>query len=348
MELKNKKILITCPISAGIDGVWTRVKQDAKMYKEMGNEVLVISSNRTKGSNEIAPSLSEEDGVIIKRFDFKKLGGETFMKWDKSWKDLAYDFCPDLIITHVYRHIHTTESLKIARELHIPIFLVTHAPFVEGDVSRSFLSKWIVRIYDKTYGRQTIKKFDKIIAVANWEKEYLKRLGVDMNKVEVIKNYIPKEFKEIPIGSYGPRDVLFLGRISPIKDIETIIRVAERMPNIKFTIVGSSEPEYAKKLHDWIIDGQIHNIDFYPPVYDVEEKIKLIDEHKFFILPSIREAMPTVLLEAKERKRIIVASDNPGNREVIEDYSNGYLFPVGDYETVMKHLKILMKNGKNN
>ena len=42
------------------------------------------------------------------------------------------------------------------------VILVTHAPFVEGNITRSILSKLVVKFYDLTFGPLTINKFDKI------------------------------------------------------------------------------------------------------------------------------------------------------------------------------------------
>jgi glycosyltransferase involved in cell wall biosynthesis len=48
------------------------------------------------------------------------------------------------------------------------------------------------------------------------------------------------------------------------------------------------------------------------------------------IAPSRWEGMPYLLLEAIARGRSIIASDCPGNRDVLKDYSRARLFPVED------------------
>jgi len=78
------------------------------------------------------------------------------------------------------------------------------------------------------------------------------------------------------------------------------------------------------------------NVEFYPPITDLKEKIKLIDNHKIVVLPSIREAMPSVLIEALARKKTIIASGNHGNREVIKGEPNCFLFKVGDFQKLSK------------
>jgi len=111
------KILEVCPYSAGVCGVFNRVLTESIALKEMGHEVIVFSSNATKGSKEIAPSEEVIDGIKINRIKFRKLGGESFMRWDRKWIDHAVILKPDLILCHGYRHLHTTDSLKIAEIL---------------------------------------------------------------------------------------------------------------------------------------------------------------------------------------------------------------------------------------
>ena len=51
---------------------------------------------------------------------------------------------------------------------------------------------------------------------------------------------------------------------------------------------------------------------------------------KKLIAPSRWEGMPYLLLEAVARGALIVASDCPGNRDVLKGYPRASLFPTGD------------------
>ena len=340
------KVLIVIPYSLGICGVFSRAWSDACRYRDEGNEVWIYSSNAVKGESREKDSkelFEKQEGIKIRRFPYRKLGGESFMLWDKSWKDEAIKLEPGLIIAHCYRHPCTTQALKIARALKIKprVDLIAHAPFIEGNVTRSFFSKIAVWLYDRTYGPWTLNKFDRIIMISAWERKYWDKLGVEKQRINYEPNTIDSVFdtSKNPLGKLGKRQVLFLGRVSPIKDLMTLLRAAERLPEVKFSIVGPIEQAYGGLLHKYIMDCKMTNVEFYPAVYDIKEKIKLIDSHKIFALPSIREAMPIVLLEALARKRLVIASDNPGNREVLEDGAKGKLFPVGDYMLLTKLIR---------
>src|SRR3989344_4426789 len=121
------RILELTTYSAGGCGVFARVKEEAIRLAERGHEVVIFSSNFTKGSTDIAIYKEKLGKVLIRRFPAKKLGGESYMKWE--FEEEALRFNPDIIIAHSYRHKHTTKIINLKEKLHCKIFLVTHAPF---------------------------------------------------------------------------------------------------------------------------------------------------------------------------------------------------------------------------
>jgi len=342
------KILELTNYSAGICGVWTRVKEESTRLAK-SNKVIVFSSNLKKGSNQIAPSEDILDNLQIKRFSTKKLGGESFMYWfNKTAEKEALKFNPDIIIAHAYRHTHTTKALKIAKKINAKVFLVTHAPFIEKNTTRSILSKIAVKNYDLFIGTKTLNKFDKIIAITKWEIPYLLKLGIKKEKINYIPNGIPEEFFRLKKLVKEENKILFLGRISPIKDLEVLIKSLSSIKDksIKLEIVGPSEENYLKQLKEIVNKLNLEKrVKFSKPIYDLKEKIKKIDSAKIFILPSKREAMPQSLIEAMARGKIVITSDNPGSKEIVTNEKNGYLFKVGSSKDLTEKLnQALSKN----
>ncbi|MEM4270771.1 MAG: glycosyltransferase family 4 protein [Candidatus Pacearchaeota archaeon] len=290
---KKLKILEICPFSAGICGVWTRVREESIRLAKKSYEIRIFSSNFTKGNDKIAESEDEIDGILIRRFPAKKLGGESYMNWD--FEKEALDYCPDIIITHCYRHIHTMRALKLAAKLKkqgkkCKVFLVTHAPF-ERSATRTSLQNIIVWVYDTFIGKLTINQFDKIIAVSKWEIPYLLKIGANKNKIEYIPNGIPEEFFKLKKLAREKNKILFLGRISPIKNIEVAIRALSKVNNkrIILELVGPVENDYAKNLKRLIKELKLTDrIVFSSPVYDLKEKIKNINLQEKHLLYHLR------------------------------------------------------------
>ena len=94
------KILELTNFSAGICGVWARVREEATRLSALGHEVVVFSSNITKGDNKIASEFDLIKDVKIQRFSAKKLGGESYMQWYPSAEKSVINFNPDIIIAH--------------------------------------------------------------------------------------------------------------------------------------------------------------------------------------------------------------------------------------------------------
>jgi len=338
------KILELCIYSAGIDGVFARVKQESLLLSKAGHEVKIFSSNRTKGSDKMAPAIDKINGIEIQRFPAKKLGGESFMSW--NFESAAFKFNPDVIIAHSYRHSHTIKALKIAKEIGCRVFLVTHAPFARQE--RSFLGKIAVWYYDNFIGKKTINQFDKIIAITKWEIPFLLALGAKKEKIKYIPNGIADEFFKIKRAKEQNK-ILFLGRIAPIKSIETIIQSLPYIKdNIVLEIVGPAEQEYLKYLKNLIRQLKLENrILFYPAIYKTKEKIKKIDSAKIFILPSKSEGMPQSLIEVMAREKLVIASNNLASKDLIVNEKNGFLFEIGNYKSLVQTInKILAADKK--
>lgn len=351
------RILEICPFSGGGCGVWQRAKQESLELIKKGYEVMVFSSNLEKGTNKILPSRENVDGIKIYRFPAIKLGGESFMYWlNKDAEKIALQYLPDVIITHNYRHLHTIAALKLRKKLNIfrkkcKVFLVTHAPFVEGNITRTKLETLIVNFYDVFIGPITLNKFDKVIAISKWEIPYLIKFGLKREKISYIPNGIPKEFFELKKEMKTENKILFLGRVAPKKKIETIIQAIPFVKDkkIKLEIVGPVEKEYKKYLDRLINNSNLSNrIVFSNPIYNIKEKIKKIDSCKIYVLASRVEGMPQGLIEAMARGKIVIGSNSVAIRELIKNGKNGYLFEFDNPKDLAEKINTALINNKKN
>jgi len=73
----------------------------------------------------------------------------------------------------------------------------------------------------------------------------------------------------------------------------------------------------------------LHNVRFYGRAHGAELR-ELYRQADAFVLPSAREGMPLVLLEALAMGLPIIATDIPGTREIVRPGENGILVPLGD------------------
>ncbi|MBI4448063.1 glycosyltransferase family 4 protein, partial [Candidatus Woesearchaeota archaeon] len=327
------RILMICEFSAGSCGVWNRVFNIGKSLVKLGHEVHIFSSNRVKGTKEVAQENEVLEGVNIKRFPVRFSLGENALFW--KFKKELFELKPDIIDAHVYRHPHSTVIPKYARELNIPCILTTHAPFVERELRSAPLNVG-VWLYDKLLAKKIWNSYTKIVAISQWEFPHLEKLGCDKEKLAYISNGVPDEFFKTEPSQKRTDIVLFLGRVAPIKDLETLIKAAKIVnrdyKKAKFFIVGPAEESYIKKLKKLIKELVLDEVVlFAKQVTDLEKKIKLINSCDLFVLPSKREGIPQVLIEAMSLGRIVITSKTRGGEELVDE-SRGMLFDVGNYE----------------
>lgn len=338
------KILELTNYSAGICGVFSRVKEEALRLQKDGHSVKIFSSNLEKGTNKKVAVNDKIGNVVIKRFPSRKLGGESFMSWD--FEKEAVKFKPDIVIAHSYRHLHTSKALRLKKLFNCKVFLVTHAPFVEKDLIRGLFSKITVNFYDLFIASRILNKFDKIIIITKWEIPHLIKLGAKKENIIYIPNGVSKEFFKQK-KSKEQNKILFLGRISPIKNLEILIKAISVLEDKKIIleIVGPAEKDYLLKLKNLIKKFNLEKrILFNKPIFHINEKIKKIDSAKIFVLPSKRESMPQSLIEAMAREKIVIASKNAGTNELIKHGKNGLFFNSQDVLELAKNIEFALSS----
>ena len=336
------KILELTTFSAGGCGVWRRVQQEATLLASRGHTVQVFSTNKIKGESGTAPVEEKLGKIQITRFPAFKLGGESFMHWNCLAEILA--FKPDVIIAHSYRHRQMSLALQAKKKLGCKTFLVTHAPFGRED-SRSFFANHYVSFYDTWIGPGKLKQFDSVCTITHWEEPYLEKLGVPKEKLTYLPNGIDTAFFSKTKTGSGKDALLFLGRIAPIKQLETVIEALGSLPasqRIPFTIVGPGEQAYVGRLRALILKLSLHDtVTLTDTPYTSIEARNWLDSHRYFILPSKSEGMPQALVEAMSRGRVVIGSDNQGIAELITHEQNGLLYVNGDVFALANLLKTL-------
>ena len=146
-------------------------------------------------------------------------------------------------------------------------------------------------------------------------------------------------------------EILFLGRISPKKKIETLIKAMSLIKDKKviLEIVGPQEKEYFEMLESLIKNLNINSrVKFSPPIFDVAKKIKKIDSAKIYVLPSRVEGMPQSLIEAMAREKIVIGSNSIAIRDLITDSKNGYLFEFDNPKDLARKIDLVLNSDNKN
>src|SRR3989344_1462569 len=310
-----KKLAIICQFTyPSACGVWASIENMIPFLKK-NYEIHVFSSNEVKGTNKVSSNYETIEGITFHRFPIKFKISENATFWDFE-KDLLR-LKPDVIHTHVYRHPHSTKALKIAQKLKVPCFLTTHAPFLENNQRKTYLNL-LVKFYDFFIGRKLLNKYTKVIAITNWELPTLKEIGCLQDKIIIIPNGVSEEFFHVKIYKHPIKNIIYMGRVAPVKNLELVNRLAYDFPQLNFFIVGPVEKGYN-------FANNLNNLKLINKKYDKKEEINYMNKSDVFILPSFREANPLVLMEAMAAGKIVISSNTLGGKELLSE-NNGFIF----------------------
>jgi len=173
---------------------------------------------------------------------------------------------------------------------------------------------------------QGYKIADRIRYVSKENKnEMIKIFGTHPKKSHIIKNNIRSA--PSPINENTPNDGVFrigyLGQLTKRKNISFLIKTLTLMKNknVKLLIQGDGiEKKYLQDYAEKI--GVAEQIEFMPWSRDVASFFKSIDS---FVLSSFFDDSSNSLLEALSHKKICLASNRGGNKEILQ-YDENLLF----------------------
>jgi len=103
--------------------------------------------------------------------------------------------------------------------------------------------------------------------------------------------------------------------------IEAASIVCQQIPNVKFLIAGDGElrEKLQKQINQMGLSNCVFLIGKYLDVYEFFSQLDL------FVLPSLWEGLPTVILESMAYGVPVIATNIPGTNELIQDNLDGWL-----------------------
>ncbi|WP_371514433.1 glycosyltransferase family 4 protein [Novosphingobium sp. TH158] len=134
----------------------------------------------------------------------------------------------------------------------------------------------------------------------------------------------PRQFLMVArvVGDKGVREYVAAARAVRMRWPDTVCRLMGPIDVANRTAIGREE------FAGWLAEGLIEHVE---PSGDVRPQMIAAD---FVVLPSYREGLSRVLLEASAMGRPIVTTDVPGCRDVVRDGESGFLCKPADAESL--------------
>lgn len=183
------------------------------------------------------------------------------------------------------------------------------------------------------YFLKTYNKIDCILCPSYFMKEKLSVNPLLAGKLVVLYNFIDK-VKDV---NNEMKDyVLYFGRYSEEKGVDTLLKVCDSLPDIPFVFAGDGPLKEKISLHDNVKDvGFLRG-----------EKLKtVISNSKFVVFPSQwYENCPFSVMEAQHYGVPVIASRIGGVPELVQDGKTGVLFEAGNENELCDKIRKLWEN----
>lgn len=185
-----------------------------------------------------------------------------------------------------------------------------------------------------------------VVLTEKTRRDYIEKFHLKENKVECIYNWISEEIGEAK-KSYdcSSKKILTVGRLGKEKGYDLLVEVAKKIlpthQDWQWHVYGSGEMRQMleEKIEEYRLEDQLILKG------NVDHAYRYYSDYAFLVLPSYREGLPLVLLEALELGLPMVSFDiETGPNEIIEDGKNGYLIPPYDLEQMGQRMTELMED----
>lgn len=351
------------PLVGSGSGIY--VMNIAKSLERKGHQVCIIMPENTtkimKIKNvKIHPVFFKKKEVIQGQLDFNfpcmdphprsdflfnnmsKLQIDQYEKaFRQAIEEEIKEFEPEVIHT---QHIWIISGLL--KDYNIPYVITSHGA--------EFITYKRTDIFNYC-GINATKGCEKIIAISEDNKrEIMEKFPEEKDKIIFIKNgYNAQDFfienlkkKEILNKFSIDRDyekiVLFVGRVSKMKGVDVLLKAASIYENENILTVIAGDGDFRNELNEMKEKLGLKNVIFLGN--RTQEELRLLyNISTVFVLPSRKEALPLVAIEAMACGTPVIVTNQSGMDKIVNK-EVGLLFEMDNEKMLAEKIKIVLEN----
>jgi len=292
--------------------------------------------------------------------------GQSVLVWSST--KILVNILKNLIRKKDYCLLHTCDYeyptsfipplfKKMANKVLISIVndaLIGHSYFF-GNI----LNDWTSRCYTYSIGRMVLRYYDKVIFLYPELSKQAMSLGlrstqvstipfgIDLREIEEIKRSLPERssLREQLKIKENERIILYVGRLTNVKRPDLLIMLLASLKksgydNVRLIIVGTGPLiGYLKRLAHLL---KVHREIKFTGYVTEEKKWQIFSISDIFVLPSISEGLPRVLLEASAFGLAIVTNGINGMPYLLRNTQNGFLVYGNRFESYVNYVSYLI------
>lgn len=360
------KIALACPASlpaTQFGGILFLAVDIARELSEIGNEVVIYTTdldfaNNPSTFNKNLPKCEPVEKFKIKRTHVWFSFGLFFIN-PSMYKQILMDK-PDIIHSIGVRSFQSFIVALISKYKKIPLVLSDQGGLTtHPDLQNSSFIKKIFYKIQKPMIKFIVNQSSEIIVANKYEEKIFREFSKG-KKITIIRNGINlKDFQKNEINfkekySIDFPFILFVGRFSKVKGVDTLIKSFnliknyDKVKNLKLIIMGVDfgfQEKMLKMIKEYELEEKIIVIKN-PPRKDV---IAAYSESEFLVLPSRWELSPLTPLEGFAFKKPVISTNAHGIPFTISNNENGILVePDNPKELSDAILELIKDKNKKN
>jgi glycosyltransferase involved in cell wall biosynthesis len=263
--------------------------------------------------------------------------------WHSLWH--VREFRPDIV--HVFFGVPDGPIGWLLKRVYgLPYIISLRGADVPSDEVKRFAKQYTVL---RPFIRRLWRDADALVAVSNGLRGHAQQLTPDL-PIQVISNAIdlsqftPSRQRETD----GPTRLLYVGRFSKPKNVETLIEAADLLSrtdvgDFELELVGNGEQ---RPILEHLVSergmGRLVRFSGWVPRDIIADCYRHAD---VFVTATTWEGMPNTVLEAMACGLPIVGTRASGLQDLVQDSVNGYLVPTRDPTALAEALVLLIENG---
>jgi glycosyltransferase involved in cell wall biosynthesis len=308
----------------------------AKHLAKKGHEIYVITSYDERYYLPPGfPHIYKENGFYVHRISWSKIRVIGVISFLLKFFLKIHTIKPDIVQV-------LDLNMGIAAWLPRKILKIPYVVWGRGDdvYQQSRFSRIITK--------PILKNADAILALTENMRINLK--NIYPTEIYVIPNGIDLEKYNgetiFPDRKSGTKNILFVGRLRLVKGVQYLItamkKIHEEIPDAQLILVGDGEER--ERLAELSIQLGIQKYVQFIGIVP-QEVVKTFMQHAdVFVLPSLSEGFPNVILEAMACGLPVIASRVGGIPDIITNDTNGYLVEVKDTNDMAKKILLLLSD----
>ncbi len=321
----------------------------SRALAEHGHQVTVYASDVFKPKHSVSTR-----GLSIKYL-------RTYLKW--LFPPAIFPFTFGLL--HELRRnnfdvIQTTDFLQWGTTLSAMSMVSRNTPIVvwQGLYEiKSPLWMLIHKIYDKTLGKLIQRKITRFIAKSNASISFLRRNGIPSDKIQGVvpvgvntSIFHPMEssyFRERLGIEHDVPLILTVARLHPNKGLEYLVKAMDYVvrEEPKAILIIKGDGPLKNKLENLVWKLRLEqNVKLSTSFISHEEMALLYASCDFTVLPSIIEPFGFVVLESMACKKLVIASNVGGLRDILGDEKAGILVEPRNPKILAEKIIFLIRN----